>query len=406
MPLLRTKTSNGPYSQSSNYAGDDSGTRLQVYEQDIGSGVQKRVNWRRLPQPARSSPVAYDKSWEKENRGTWTRRHTESGPGGTSFYYFETGPYTSSLFPTNSEVPGAIDEAQYAAKVKLFKQLKGEGANLANMLGERKQVAKSIGNALNTLIYAVRDLRRGNISSAVRRFGGDPLSARKLKGKDIANQWLSLQYGWKPILSDVYDLVNGLHVREDTGLMTFRCSSRFERKASSDSSWAFSWWGMAEPVNHGIRSTTAIRKYMIRARPNLVLAEPAALGFTNPLTVAWEVTPWSFVADWFLPVGRYLEQLTADHGWTFYDGCVSSLVKSSETASYSRSRSYTSGGWTYNNSISLVGANSSYVRFDRAGLTAFPIPDAPQFRNPFSVDRVLNSIALLSQVVAGRKGRV
>jgi hypothetical protein len=403
MTLLRTKTTTSTYTLSSNYAGNSTSAKTKVYEQDLGSGVQKRIGWRRLPQPEKSNPLSYNKSWEKEDRGSYVDNHTESS-GSSFFYRYENGPFGSSLFPTNAEIPGVLSEAGYASKVKLFNELKGEGANLANMLGERKQVAKSIENVLNILRYTVVDLRRGNIVSAIRRMGGDPLTARKLRKKDIADQWLSLQYGWKPLLSDVYDLVNGLHKREKYQPKVFRCSSKKDKVAGSDSSWAYGLGpGYTNPPrNYGRRSTTAISKYMIRAFPDAVLAEPAALGFTNPLVVAWEVTPWSFVVDWFLPVGRYLEQLSATHGWHFYDGCVSTLVKANELAEYSISLNYTSAGWTYTNSRSMKGTNCSYVSFTRTTLGSFPLPDIPQFKNPFSVAHVENALALLSQAF-GRK---
>ena len=34
-------------------------------------------------------------------------------------------------------------------------------------------------------------------------------------------------------------------------------------------------------------------------------------GFSNPLSVAWEIVPWSFVIDWMIPVGDYLNGLDA-----------------------------------------------------------------------------------------------
>jgi hypothetical protein len=34
-----------------------------------------------------------------------------------------------------------------------------------------------------------------------------------------------------------------------------------------------------------------------------------SLGLTDPLSVVWEIIPYSFVVDWFLPVGTYLENL-------------------------------------------------------------------------------------------------
>lgn len=35
----------------------------------------------------------------------------------------------------------------------------------------------------------------------------------------------------------------------------------------------------------------------------------ALYGFDKPLGVAWEATPFSFVADWFFPIGDYLKNL-------------------------------------------------------------------------------------------------
>jgi hypothetical protein len=33
----------------------------------------------------------------------------------------------------------------------------------------------------------------------------------------------------------------------------------------------------------------------------------AQLGLLNPENVAWELLPWSFVIDWFIPIGQYLD---------------------------------------------------------------------------------------------------
>jgi hypothetical protein len=142
---------------------------------------------------------------------------------------------------------------------------------------------------------------------------------------------------------------------------------------------------------------------MVRVRPDMRFAEPAALGFTNPLVVAWEVVPWSFVVDWFIPVGRYLEQLSATHGWTFYDGCRSDLVKTSTTGGYSSTRTRLIGGDLEVDARELSGTGSVYDTFGRTVLSNFPIPDIPQFKSPVTMGHALNSIALLGQVF-GRKG--
>jgi hypothetical protein len=35
-----------------------------------------------------------------------------------------------------------------------------------------------------------------------------------------------------------------------------------------------------------------------------------SLGLLDPLSVAWEILPWSFVVDWFYPVGTFLDNLS------------------------------------------------------------------------------------------------
>ena len=44
------------------------------------------------------------------------------------------------------------------------------------------------------------------------------------------------------------------------------------------------------------------------SNPNVLLAN--RLGLLNPISVAWELVPFSFLIDWFVPVGNYLDSFT------------------------------------------------------------------------------------------------
>jgi hypothetical protein len=44
------------------------------------------------------------------------------------------------------------------------------------------------------------------------------------------------------------------------------------------------------------------------SNPNLAIANQ--MGFVNPLSVAWEAVPFSFVVDWFSNVGQCLSAMT------------------------------------------------------------------------------------------------
>lgn len=44
------------------------------------------------------------------------------------------------------------------------------------------------------------------------------------------------------------------------------------------------------------------------------------MGLTNPLEVTWELLPFSFVADWFLPIGDYVSILDSTLGYILKGG--------------------------------------------------------------------------------------
>jgi hypothetical protein len=62
---------------------------------------------------------------------------------------------------------------------------------------------------------------------------------------------------------------------------------------------------------------------------NPALATAQAVGLTNPALVAWELVPYSFVIDWFLPIGNWLTAIAPLVGITPQD--VFRTVFSEET---------------------------------------------------------------------------
>jgi len=58
---------------------------------------------------------------------------------------------------------------------------------------------------------------------------------------------------------------------------------------------------------------------------NTTLMRLEQFGLANPAALAWELIPFSFVADWFVGVGDYLNAQTALLGLTVVDGGTSQL---------------------------------------------------------------------------------
>jgi len=127
---------------------------------------------------------------------------------------------------------------------------------------------------------------------------------------------------------------------------------------------------------------------------NPTLARLNSLGLINPLTVAWERMPWSFVVDWFIPVSTFLQALSATIGLDFFTGSVTY-----------RTFGKTKGAWPFlistvpsrNWAIEAEEANASGLMVQRVVLTGFPRPTLFLNQSPFTTKRALNAIALAVQ---------
>jgi hypothetical protein len=109
----------------------------------------------------------------------------------------------------------------------------------------------------------------------------------------------------------------------------------------------------------------------------------ATLGLLNPENVAWELLPWSFVVDWFIPIGQYLDARAIT-------SCVNgSYVQSTKTAFRVTGRSGNAnwgGDWCEG------------VDFNRtvSSSPSLPLPSFKGLAKAASWQHCVNSIALLS----------
>jgi hypothetical protein len=132
-------------------------------------------------------------------------------------------------------------------------------------------------------------------------------------------------------------------------------------------------------------------RYTIASKLTQFLAQT---GFTNPVNLAWEVLPYSFVLDWLLPVGPWLTTLSAYDGLSFVDGFVTRFTRQEISAMIDYKGSFPG---TYQPSTWDIAGRFGrvYIIVNRTKLTTFPSADCPQFKNPFSVTHALNGLALL-----------
>ena len=129
---------------------------------------------------------------------------------------------------------------------------------------------------------------------------------------------------------------------------------------------------------------------------NPKLAELSSLGLVNPLEIVWETTRYSFVVDWFLPIGPWLSALTADVGLSFVTG--SQTKRSRLTAgSYSIDRSlFNQSYWLEGGEPSGPSYSGYSMNIIRSCFGSTPVPGL-YVKNPLSLRHVLNGLALLVQ---------
>lgn len=303
---------------------------------------------------------------------------TGGGGSNASGYYYTSLP----TFPSNIESRAII-------KARL--RLKSQHINLGQAYAERGQTVRLVTENIGRLVKMVRNVRRLKLP----------------KKEDFFNHWLELQYGWKPLLSDCYGAVEALTFdkNENKRLVTVKASIKeydyFERSIS-DIVGAVCKVKKSHKVEHKgfIRLDFLPSEY-----PTMTLTE---LGLTNPLSIAWELTPWSFVADWFIPIGDYLSSLDATVGWDFKGGSFSSkttMITKALQSTYTQAANPGMTGLT--GPIWAEGEGRQY-RFNRKTYSSAPLATLPSLvkLDKSSPMHVANGIALLmSAIVGGSKVR-
>lgn len=174
-----------------------------------------------------------------------------------------------------------------------------EGFDAGVFIAELPQACRMISSAAIRIARALSRARRGEWWGAEEALVGGIVVPRQLNyRKRAAQNWLELQYGWRPLLNDVYEGARTLaHLLDDPLQQTVRAKRSFRTpnlvRTTSPNSCFFG-------TSHLIEGKTI--KAVIR---ELNIAK--LTGLTNPETILWEKLPWSFVADWFIPIGNYLE---------------------------------------------------------------------------------------------------
>jgi hypothetical protein len=181
----------------------------------------------------------------------------------------------------------------------LTEKANGHNFNLAVNLAQMGQTVDLLSSTLIKLSRSIRALKHGDFATAARQLGTSPRT-RSLKTEDLTGRWLELQYGWGPLISDSYEAVKAFHAISQGPRKTLIRTS-----ISKGSERIVNTSGIQ--TAYGSERLTRYLQYEMYEE----MSFGRQLGLTDPASVVWELLPYSFVVDWFVPVGTYLDNLNA-----------------------------------------------------------------------------------------------
>jgi hypothetical protein len=222
-------------------------------------------------------------------------------------------------------------------------------------------------------------------------------------GDLAAKTWLEFTYGWKPLIKDVYDQFENLST-----LLTRNEGEVFMAigKAKNEK------YRERFVQNDGLVTVIKKAKWDTRTRFKIRyaltdLGYRNVFGLNNPALVAWEVVPFSFVVDWFLPIGQFIEGLTAYDGVAFRRGTRVQMESWQAVASGAIRASPVVDGpyhtyWTF--STADFGVCRSWS-ITRTVITEWPHQTFPEvFKDASSLSHAASALALLHRNFKGNRG--
>lgn len=266
------------------------------------------INGSRAVKRVRDVPHPYDMGETRLQDATCTVRR----PSGTFPFYVDVTGRIQHLFGATTWAAAPLLTANDQIKLvgKLRDSIDGSSFNMGVFIGELGDTLGLLGGTALTLGMALGHAGRGDFVSAAdvlfrysgRNKGrrGPVVNVESSNKKAIASKWLELQYGWMPLLQDAKSAAEMLaHYLNAPARKTYRVGVRREVTFTSTTSIGAGYFVEGKSVRAHRRGLIA----HIEEKGSI----PQLLGLTNPALVAWERLPFSFVADWFIPISSWME---------------------------------------------------------------------------------------------------
>lgn len=234
--------------------------------------------------------------------------------------YYGSG-YISDVYTRQSIDPAGFpivpNSLKSEARTKCLNQLIESEVNLGQSAGEARETLSFVSEHIARGVLAIRYVKKRKYRKAAQ------VLRIPFSKKQMADNLLAYQFGLLPLMNDIYngvDAIRKAQVKSD--LIKVKAVATDEQTFPVLTSYSFEG-----SVKRGVEASYTYKLDDHR------LASLSTLGLTNPLSLAWELLPSSYIVDWFLSIGDVLSALGADLGYSYLGGYETEFVRGEFTIS-------------------------------------------------------------------------
>lgn len=269
-------------------------------------------------------------------------------------------------------------------------RLDSEGADLNS-----EMLTKDLFDASNLvieygqrLLASLRYLKKGKFAKAYKAFNKRQGQLRNSR-QAIADHWLAFQWGVKPSMDAIVNAFNLATSSEERSTFVVRTSVHRRTKLYV---WAqdYPHLSFKAEVGNQVMAYYLTRQFVDTSYKSFAAA------WNNPIEPAWDAVPYSFLIDWFIPIGDYLKQ------FGYYQSVNPPVVRGSDAQVLEK---YVNSGYTSNEqyfrvttSLTSPYRKYSFTRILDARIHATYTLAAIVDRSEFGItkSRAVNLMALLA----------
>lgn len=298
---------------------------------------------------------------------------------------YKEEPGTVNTLRTVSEVPLSLSEDNFPDTYGLIrKAMQRETVSLADNIGEWQESASLFKGAVK-LMHEALQLRRGRIPPRWARLAKG-LSHRKWTVEDVSAAWIAGSFAISPALGLLNDTVYQFSGSSGPNVITKRIA-RYKQNASNHTYHVNPGSSISSTFNSTVRCS---RKVIVYYEID-VNAPSFAMG--SPAEWVWAAIPFSFVIDWMVGVGSFLQTANLD---TSLKNLVGVTVDVRRETAHGGRNFFTSPDGRFTAGSSKKGHRTE-IAWSRTPFYDVPPPGLPSWQ-PASSGVLPTAIALLHQM--------